>query len=280
MSHNELVRIRKEYYNNEIVQYEIVKCLKNRELAIITSKEADKKLHIRYLKAFTTTFFKGAMERFRIAENPHQNLYYSLSSLSQFPTFLYNMQLRKTTQEYIDFNNDYEKYIIAYDILFDLDNTNFEKAYADTKELKLLLDNNKIAYNILMSGRKGFHIRIPYEFTHFEKFDVSYKDKIAMFIYLLKEIHSIESIDTSIIDLKRIAKLPYSLVGDRIILPLSDKEFDNFKIEDIQYGNVDIYSLKQRGLLTRNHNQTPQELKQNFKKFFEEYEFEDLSGVQ
>jgi len=116
------------------------------------------------------------------------------------------------------------------------------------------------AYPILCknSGSKGFHICVPFENLP-QKLKQLPFDKLAklfkLFAYELKLIKKIKDIDTSIFDLRRIKKVPYSVVYPyyRVALPLTDEQFDNFNLDDVFLPNLidDAEKMQKRGLLTR-----------------------------
>lgn len=274
MENEELAKLREDWYSDDGIQWQLVLNLRGKELAILNQKDTLPEIKVRYLKAFHSKFLKEHYEVYRIKERINANLYNSLATYSYFPTLSYSPYNRTTGEEYEKFKDEFEKHIVGYDILFDLDNLNIEDAYHDAKKLKAILDEKKIAFTCYFSGGKGFHFKIPFEFTGLKPkvFDVEFKIKVANFITYIKEIHEIESIDTSIVDLKRIAKLPYSLVNDNVVLPLSDEQFDNFNVEMIKIDKIPPLSCRNRGLLLRFHSLSLSELQNNFKKFFQEYQ--------
>ena len=92
-------------------------------------------------------------------------------------------------------------------------------------------------------------------------------------VYNLKGVCNLETLDTSIVDLKRICKVPYSVVGDgSVCLPLSDEQIANFKPEMISMKSVlKKVMIKNRGLLLRTHNLCEEGLRSNVLKFISEF---------
>lgn len=274
---NELINLRKEWYSSEIIQYLLTTQLKNRELALLNIKDTIPSRKVRYIKAFHSKYLMLNFDRFGVLKYPNINLYMSLAHLKYFPTASFNLNTRTEEQDYIDFGINYNKYIIGYDILFDIDASSMEEAYPETKAIKQIMDEHKIAYAVYPSGRKGWHIRIPYEYTKYNNnsFNVNIIPLISDFIYYIKEIYGFSYIDDSITDSKRIAKLPYSLVWDKVILPLDDREFESFNPDMISINNLNIDSLRNRGLLIRKHGLSDEELRQNFQNMIDKFKSKD-----
>jgi hypothetical protein len=71
-------------------------------------------------------------------------------------------------------------------------------------------------------------------------------------------MEKVKDIDTTIFDLRRIKKVPYSVVYPyyRVALPLSDEQFDNFSLNDVFLPNLieEREFMKKRQLLTRKGN--------------------------
>jgi hypothetical protein len=73
-----------------------------------------------------------------------------------------------------------------------------------------------------------------------------------------------------IYDLRRVFKVAYTLdyKTGNVALPLSDDQFNRFSWDMVLPERIG--SVKQRGLLTRTHGCTDDQLHQNTKKMFEE----------
>jgi hypothetical protein len=98
-------------------------------------------------------------------------------------------------------------------------------------------------------------------------------EKLNGVIYNLKGIFKLSSLDNSVIDLKRICRLPYSYSCDgSICLPLDDSQIQNFNPEMVKMENVMKNIIRDRGLLTRAWGLSEQQLKENVVKFLKDFE--------
>ena len=202
------------------------------------------------------------------------NLYHSVSLFHpKVPVFSYNLKKRRKDDAYKEFNKNYKNYVKAYNLFIDFDaDWNWKKALEDVKQVKKIFDEYKIPYYVLNSSYKGFHIHIPAEYMP-NKNILELIEDINEVIYNLKGVHNLETIDTSIIDLKRVCKIPYSFVSDgSICLPLSDEQLENYHPNLVKMENVLKYvKIKNRGILLRTHNLSDNQLRQNILKFIEDY---------
>lgn len=274
-----LLEIRKQWYRLPFIKYAIVQSCKQKELCLLTKypkidyyKNYPRSV-IRYLQCGHSMYLDKHFQAFGFMKKPFMNLYSSLAYLDYLPVFSYNLQNRKYGEEYKQYAEEYMKHVVGYDILFDMDNEEIMEAWEDSKILKDILDNAKVAYSVTFSGTKGFHFRIPYEFTGNEETDFGkFINSIASFIYNIKVIYSIASIDDSITDNKRVVKIPYSLDKDKVVLPLSDEQFNNFNIDMVKFYNViKNVKLMNRGSLVRDHGLSKGFLQSNFQKFLKEH---------
>lgn len=274
MNREELLLKKDMWYKYKPVLFEIVKILKNRELAFISQKGEEPKRIVRYMIAF----YVGMLEKHFGWMNFDKgliNIYHSVAKFKDgsIPMFSYDLKTRTKQQDYIDFNRDYAKYVEGYNFFLDMDGKeDFEKCYEETKEIKKIFDTYKIPYYMLNSSFKGFHIIIPEKYMPeipLEKLI----ETIGNVIYNIKGIYGFESIDTSITDLKRVCKCPYSFVGDgSIALPLTDEQFENFNEDLVRPENViRNIIIRDRGLLMRSHFCSDDELKKNVIKFLEDF---------
>ena len=273
---NRLKEIRKQWYSLEFIRFALVEQCKGRELCFLT--KYPRLLHygdkissaVRYLQCGHTKFLGMHFDAFNVLTKPYMMLYASTAYLDSLPTFSYNMKERTKTDEYRQFGNDYMNHVIGYDIFFDIDNLDIEEAWKDASELKDMFDENKIPYSIKFSGSKGFHFIIPFKYVGWKITDFNkFISDVANFIYNIKVIYQIDSIDASITDAKRVCKLAYSLDRDKVVMPLGDGQFKNFSIETVQWRNVlRTVKLMNRGNLLRTHELPDSELKENLEKFF------------
>jgi hypothetical protein len=262
---------RKAYYQNTFILMEIVKCLKNKELAWLEKSDNPKK-NIRYLYASKMDFLKMHFEKLDFYDY-NVNMYCSCANLSHIPVITYNLKTRRFSPEYQEINNNYSKYVIAYDMLYDFDGKeNFELCYKEARDFKAILEEMKVPYILQNSSKRGFHFII--EGKWFDNSNpIKNIDIFRNVIYNIKGIYDFKSLDDSITDLKRIRKLSYSVVSDgSICLPLSDEQFESFISQLIDIKCVlKRVQIKNRGLLERNYGLSESELRQNVMRFIKEY---------
>jgi hypothetical protein len=265
---------RKVWYSFTPVLFEIVKILKNRELCFISQKGEKPKKIARYLIGFSIDYLKKHFkwinfDKFLI------NVYHSVAVLkpNSIPVFSYNLRVRTKQEDYKEFNKNYVNFVVGYNFFMDIDGKeNFEKCYEETKEIKKIFEEYKLPYYILNSSFRGFHLIIPARFM--PDYPIPELVKIiAKVVYNIKGIYDFETLDTSITDLKRVCKCPYSCVGDgSVALPLTDEQFNTFNSEMVTPKNIlkNVF-IKNRGLLLRTHGLSDEQLKENVNKFLSDF---------
>ena len=273
LTREQILAERTEYYSKTYILMELVKCLKNRELCFLSSKNEPSKKAVRYLLGFSVDFIKRHMTWFNFLKS-NINIYHSVALLKPIvPVFSYNLEERKKSEAYQNFDKNYLDFAEGYNFFVDFDiKGDFEKGFAEAKEFKKILDEFKLPYYCLNSSFAGFHFCI--EAKYLPKMPINELiTLIREVIYNLKGIYSLSMLDESVSDLKRVQKCPYSYVGDgSIALPLDDLQFSTFKQSDVSMRNVlNKVKIMGRGLCVRDWGLTEQELQANVKKFFEEY---------
>ena len=265
-----LLEARKEYYSNTFVLMEIVKCLKNKELAFLDRDEGKK--NIRYLYASKIDLLKKHFEALGFYSH-NVNMYCSCSNLSFIPMMTYNLKSRRETDEYKKVHENYQDLVTGYDLFFDFDlKENFEDGYKEVKEFKKILEENKVPYLLHNSSKKGFHFIV--QGKYFLGNPIKNIDIFRKILYNIKGIYDFKDLDISICDLKRIRKLQYSVVSDgSVCIPLDDLMFENFNENMVEIKNVlkNIHIMN-RGLLERTYGLSFLELQQNVEKFIKEYQ--------
>lgn len=270
---NRILKEREFWYSQTYILFEIVKNLAHRELCFLSQKGEEKKYPVRYLIAFNINYLKKHFERFGFLKNLI-NMYHSVATLKDVPVFSYNPRKRKESYEYKEFNENYKNYVTSYNFFMDIDGKeNFELAYQEAKEIKKILDEYKLPYYVLNSSFNGFHFCIDGKYMPEMEIDKLLKI-LNDIISNLKGIYDFKAIDTSITDLKRVKKLPYSYVCDSsICLPLSDLQFNDFKQSDVTMTNVlRTIKIMNRGLLVRNLELGEEQLKENVMKFINDFQ--------
>lgn len=273
MQKEEIIDERKSWYNNTFVLFEIVKCLKNRELCFLTYKEEKKKKAVRYLLGFSVDYLKKHFTWFNF-DKSLLNIYHSSALLKpEVPVFDYNLKTRTSDKAYREFNKNYNKYVERYNLFLDIDGKeDFETCLNETKEIKKIFDEFKLPYYILNSSFNGFHIVIPPEYMP----DINiYKtlELINEVLYNLVGVYNFKMVDTSVVDLKRVQKVAYSYSCDgSICLPLNDAQLENFNENMVKMPTVlRMVRIKNRGVLLRTHDLSYEELKKNVKTFLDEF---------
>lgn len=268
----DILQERKLWYSRLDVLFEIVKCLKDRELCFIERTNEGKSGHtVRYLKAHAIDYLKKHFQWMN-SDTKLINLYHSIATLKSMPMFGYNLITRKKEINYIEFNEKFSEYVTGINFFFDIDGKeNPQQAYKDTKELKQLLDEHKVPYYLLNSSLTGFHIHIPSIYLP----NLLPSDLISSMIDVTKNIKGIYEfpcIDETITDIKRVCKVPYSYVCDgSICLPLTDEQFDTYTQKTVSIESVLKLKIRDRGLLVRTHGLSESQLKENIEKFIREF---------
>lgn len=269
-----LLEERQKWYNFVPVEFEIVKVLHNRELCFLTPKTEKIKKVVRYLICFKVDFLRKHCDWINFDKNLI-NVYHSTAQFKEgsVPIFSYNLSQRTSDEAYKDFNENYEKYVKSYGFFIDIDGHDNKNFYEEAKELKKIFDEFHLPYYILNSSDKGFHFCI--EPKYMPEMEINkLLETIYNVIYNLKGIYNLKTIDTSIADLKRVQKCPYSFVcpSGVIALPLTDEQFNSFTPEIVSVKNVlKNVKIMNRGLIVRNLNLGEEQLKKNVLAFIENY---------
>jgi len=259
--------LKKEWYSNEGVKFEIVKNLKYRETAIINV--ADGKKTTRCLKVNAVKYLDMNNGRYNIFGELY-NIYGSLACFPQLPMFSFSKHVKYRQQQ--EFNKDYKKLMTGFDFMMDIDNSDIDEAHKSTKKCKKIFDKFGVPYWLQFSGSKGFHIRVDYDdfpsWLKSKPFDII-ANTLKQFAENFRIINNIPDIDLGVFDLRRIAKTPYTVVYPFYLVayPLTDEEFDNFSIERVSlpYLMQNIEKIKFRGVLKREEKQD------GFSKLLKEY---------
>jgi hypothetical protein len=247
----ELEELKIQWYYNTAVQFEIVKAMNQREGVFLATRH---KLTNRCLKINAVRFLVWNFERYNFFSVEHCfNIYNSVAKFPEMPMFSFKFEEKREAQQL--WNLKAAQFIRAYDFVFDIDNPDLEKSYETAVKLNDLLKRFNITFYRKFSGTKGLHFVIPYEFLPEKIKTLSWVKMCELFeqtAYELKVYHGLTDIDLKIYDLRRIWKTPYSVVYPYyyVAMPLTDEQFDNFKLADVWLPNVlkNIDSIKNRGL--------------------------------
>lgn len=277
---------RKDYYNTEYVLFQIIPQLKYSYLSVRKNKKNGKPQLTRYYLGYNLDLLKKSIKKLGVFDDSSR-MYYDLPIWQKdglTPMFSFNNKIR--TEEKKEFNKNCNKYFKGYHFAIDIDSDDdIERAWKDTKKIKNYFDEKKIPYSLKFSGSRGFHFIIDDKW--FPKIKASKKvinaqrlANVIMNIAKLKSHSEGGTFDDSIYDDRRIFKLAYSLCNNKgkeyVCLPLSDEQFDKFKIEDMEMLNViknPNVRIFKRGLLERDYGLTQEQLQGNFNKFLKEVNY-------
>ncbi len=253
----ELEKMSKIWYNTPAIAFELIASMKHRESVFIAKNRPTVQ---RMLKINAVRYMYMNFDRYKFYDE--EFLYNVYSSVAHFPSLpMSSFKWEEKKEQVALFNANFIDYVKGYDLFIDLDNENPKLVYASTKRLKQIFDKYQLPYSLIFSGAKGFHINIEYKDLPEKLQQMKYKDLsilFKLFAYELKISEKIKDIDTSIYDLRRIRKTPYSIVYPfyYIALPLSNEQFDNFSFDMVFLPNLidEATKFTHRGLLTRDGN--------------------------
>jgi hypothetical protein len=279
----QILKYRAYWYQRVFCTMECVKNLHNKETAFLTNKgETEGFLNVRYLYASSYDMFQKHITELDFL-NRNINVYRSVATMSpnSIPVSSYNLIRRVEEPAYQEFSKNYKSYVENYDMIFDIDFKGYEnisQAYYDVKKIKDLFEEFKLPYGIWNTSFKGVHFFI--DGKYFKKEEENWLDaRLKLFqeiAHNIKGIYSLKGLDLSIFDAKRIAKLPYSFVGDgSICLPLDNTQFEEFFVNPLKTVGfryvMNLIHIKNRGLLIRNQDLSEEILKENVAKFVETF---------
>lgn len=250
----ELEKMSKIWYNTPAIAFELIASMKYRESVFIAKNRPTVQ---RMLKINAVRYMYMNFDRYKFYDEEY--LYNVYSSVAHFPSLLMcSFKWEEKKEQVALFNANFQDYVKGYDLFIDLDNENPKLVYSSTKRLKEIFDKYKLPYSLIFSGNKGYHINIDYNNLPKQLQQMKYKDLsilFKLFAYELKISEKIKDIDTSIYDLRRIRKTPYSIVYPfyYVALPLSDEQFDNFSLDMVFLPNLidKATEFAHRGVLTR-----------------------------
>lgn len=268
-----LKKKRMMYYNKIYVLFELVKAMKNRE--VVFMDRTNNWFCVRGLYVKTVDYLKEFFRVFNFFEKDY-NIYISSALYKELPMFTYNLKERSNqTQEF--FHSQIQDYVIGYDCVLDFDvktSLDYFDMIAEIKFLLSILDFERIKYYIIPSGRH-FQVTIPsdtFPFSKiFDKSEHSFQNRIKVFTENLIDVMKLKYVDLKNVGvLNRIVKCPYSLVLDKVCLPLIS--FNNFHYELVDCNTVlKNVILKERGIYQFNnyeHNVN------NMDKFIDKYKLQ------
>ena len=277
---------RKSYYQQPYVLYLLIEQLKHRYLSVRKENPKKKGSYIlsRYYQGYSIHILNESLRRNNVLNDTSAKLYFDLSTFQydNGNTPLFNFNKKKREEDKERFNELYSKYMKSFDFAIDLDSDkDIMDAWRDAKKIKKLFDDYKLPFSIKFSGGRGFHFLIEDKFFNPK---IKPQNKVILCGRMASVIAGSCGInkhneggtfDDSIYDDRRIFKLSYSLNykdgKEFVCLPLSDEQFENFSLNKMELPNVmgEVKFFK-RGMLTRTHNLSEKELKNNIAKFLKE----------
>src|SRR3990167_8477270 len=261
-----------EWYEKKYIKFLLLESLKDRELAFLGTNNCN----VRALRGKCLYDLETAFKLVNWGKNK-PNMYRSVAKIKNIPNFTFNPKQR-SSQTILWYENEFDKDIYEYDIFGDFDGndeTELMQVLEEVKELKVYLDNYQVPYYIQASGKKGFHLFIPGEYIPIEKIDngVIYPHKTIL--ENIKEMFSFKYMDLAHAGVgNKLCKVPYSLVGENVVLPLSDEQINNFSPEMIRIDKVlNNIPLIRRGVLERLQELSFEQKKKNVKNFIRSITF-------
>lgn len=266
---------REKWYSPTYVRLELCKELAYRELAFLEKlppEITDRRARVvRCAQGYRLELLESNFNAFRFMQLPYMNLYYSLAHYDKIPQFSFSPPTRSKQYQAWSNEGEYARRQVAFDWGVDIDNKNLEEAHRDASRVKKLFDSYQLPYHLTYSGSKGFHLVIDHRWL--PQIEVTQLIKmLAELTAMIKVVDNIPSIDDTIIDSRRILKLPYSYVFSnpntgRICLPLDDKQFESFWLDlvDPEYVMHNI-KVMNRGLLTCHADQSEEQARASFTK--------------
>jgi hypothetical protein len=194
---------------------------------------------------YTTT---GLIWWNKISFPPNPNEYYNFS------------ELRK------EWADKYDKALYGQDLIFDMDvkvpknlkdpkklseyiDSSFHKVHAETLKVCNFFDKKQVPYCVNFSGKKGFHIRILWEWIAKAKLRrgynaISYENMYRKLAEKLELKLKLKYLDTSTLGRRQLIRIPYSIHSSGYVcLPLDRGQLQSFSKEMALPENVLRLSL-------------------------------------
>lgn len=223
-----------KHYTNKGILFEITKYQGRREL-IFHEIHKEGTYPIRHLTSSKVENLLFAIYYYEVIENP-KTVYTGLVDFKigkPIAPFKIQEKIKWQKEFWTGGERKYLDYIQDYAFGLDIDGVNFNESYEDARRVFELFKKYKIKFSVWCSGKKGWHMIIPYqEFSKFFKnFDIdvaitSCKGLMTDLVAKLK----LKDVDHRIYSPTRYLKTPYTIDSrnGNIIYPLTDSEFENF----------------------------------------------------
>lgn len=253
----ELINMRKRYYDSTFNLFNILDGMKNREVVFMNRIENFK--CIRGLKITNIDFFKDMLEMYN-TKKKDDNIYISVCNYETIPFFELDLNSRsRYTRKWFSGDALYSMY--NYDIFLDFDSKQLGYLRM-TKQIKKTVDVlNKfnITFYVIFSGSNYQIVIKTYNlFNNFSTLDKQ-KDnfKILKLTKSLKERLTLTCLDLTGIGVpNKVMKCPYTIVYDKVCLPLGKGQIENLEFlhPDFFYINnvTKKIKLNRRGIKLNN----------------------------
>lgn len=222
-----------DHYSKKGVLFEIVKYLGNNELVIGEN--------IRHLYAAKISSLIYNFYFYRMFEAP-KSMYRGLSGFDNRPKAPFNIKNKIEWQRKYWTGGEmaYLKFVNSYNFGMDLDAETFEQSYADAKKVFDLFRKFDLKFSVWCSGKKGWHFIIPYdEFKNMiEPFKLGKTIECCKALMVdIVSLLNLETVDHKIYSPTRYLKCVFTIDkrNNNVILPLTDKEFLDFKENSGKY---------------------------------------------
>lgn len=283
---------RKTWYSFPEVLFNIITVCRDREIRLLAKAE-DKTIGVSNIFANYMDLLKKNIGLAKVGDDDidpfrflkfNFNLYYSLCKYDNIKLFSFHIPKRREQNKI--WSLEAMNNIRSLDFGMDFDSEDWRESYKEAKLIKDDLDKYSVPYTIKWSGRKGFHIVIPYSaLPDYLKLVEDSDDSLYEFTKALGETISniyagkltetypqapknqyLATMDLSVFDPRRVWKCDYSYVCETglIALPLSDEQFNNFDPSMCKPEEVLKNGIRNRGQLMRKGG------KEEFKKWCEE----------
>lgn len=230
-------------------RFQMFYALRNRE-SVFMKELDDRILVMRPFKVYSTDSLNYHFKVMKVYTHEFK-IYNSIftidwDKIGRPPTNLYHVDEWKAFRD--EFKEKWEDAKTGYDFVLDIDGNvpanGLKSAFSLSKKwttrVHEFLEEKGIDHIVNFSGR-NFHIRIPQTFV-----DIPWKEYYSMAEPLAKSIAKAtkvpygkgQGIDSSIYDARRIIKTLYSASDGRVILPVTNKQLEEFELEDYDIVNI------------------------------------------
>ena len=249
------------WYSTLEVLFKMNEYTKSRETSFLMSKAESPDQcfkNTRYLRCECVRDFNYLLQNgLHVLDEPRlYNLYYSIAKLRKpLPFWVLGKERKELINSWV---KTIDKKIASYDFFIDVDcgNLTFDGGKLTVEMIIEFLDKFNIQYELRSSGQ-GFHIIAngdqfkEMRFSYNENYDEDPDNVCDNFERIAKYLHQeiSELVDLQMYDLRRVTKIPYSLVHYkneiRVCFPfISLAEFEDFKYDDGNLRNFKRFMAK------------------------------------